>query len=152
MSLTLVAPSRRLRRGAVLAGAMLAATPALAAAASFGGASAPRQTDKASHGVVAVKVSCPRGTDKDCTGTVSLTSAKKIDGQYQSLGRARFTIPSNRTDTVKIKLTSEGKKLVQAGTVKPVATVSSKDGANHSAKHATTITVKGQSSQQYGGY
>lgn len=144
--------SRRLRRASLGAGALLAATPALAAAAAFAGAGVPRQTDTAAHGVVPVKVSCPAATSGGCTGKLALTSAKKIAGRTQPLGSATFSLTPGQTGKVKVKLDSDGRRLLKHGTITPVATVASRDGAGHRATQSRKIKVTSSNGTIYGGY
>jgi hypothetical protein len=58
-------------------------------------------------GTVSVKISCPAAREQVCTGTITLTSGKK-------LGSARFRVRAGRRSTVHVKLTKTGRKRVQS--------------------------------------
>ncbi len=130
------------------AGCLCAAAPALAA--TFAGATVPKQSDTASSGAVNVKVNCPKGTAKGCTGKLALTSTTKVNGKTEALGSAKFSIRPGKSGKVKVKLTSDGRALISPGQVTALATASSRDGSGHKAKHSTKITLK--KAPVYGGY
>ncbi|MGB0095418.1 MAG: hypothetical protein WBP81_23135 [Solirubrobacteraceae bacterium] len=127
------------------AGALSVAIPALAGSSRFAGASVPAQTDVASSGgVVPIRLVCPGGTFKNCVGTVSLRTQKKIDGKIQTLGSANFSIASGKADKVKLKLNAEGRKLLGSGKMTPLAVAASHDGHNAKATRSRKVTLESQ--------
>ena len=146
-----VRTSRRVAASAALcaAGALSLAVPGAGlAAGTYKGASAPKQTDTvSSSGVAPVTVSCPSGTSKGCTGTLTLKTAKAVkvgkSKKVVTLGTASFSqIKPGKRTTVKVTLSSDGKKLVKSGSLSSNAVVASRDGAGHKATKTSTITLK----------
>jgi hypothetical protein len=58
-------------------------------------------------GTVSVKISCPAAREQACTGTITLTSGKR-------LGSARFRVRAGRSSTLHVKLTKSGRKRLQS--------------------------------------
>jgi hypothetical protein len=59
------------------------------------------------RGTVSIKISCPPAREQACTGTITLTSGKKLAG-------ARFRVSAGHRATIHVKLTKSGRKRVQA--------------------------------------
>lgn len=151
-------PGAAWRRAAIgIVAIVMAAAPASAAAAAFAGAVLPRQTDVAaqSNKTVMIRVSCPKGTFRKCTGKLSVRTAQKVGGKYRSLGVAKFSIAAGKTGKVKVHLNAEGQKLIQRGKISPLATAASRDGHNRSAMQSRRITLESYdyaNPPPYGGY
>jgi hypothetical protein len=142
------------RRGRVALAVVvaLAATPAIAVAAAWPGATVPRQTDHAYAAFgggarVPIRVTCPKGTVPRCLGTLSLKTSQKVNGAYRSLGSQRISIRPGKTGTVQFHVNQ-----TVSGTIHPIATVVSRDGHGHHATHSTKITIKAASITGCGGY
>jgi hypothetical protein len=58
-------------------------------------------------GTVSIRISCPAAREQACTGTITLTSGKK-------LGVARFRVSAGHKATIHVKLTKSGRKRVQS--------------------------------------
>ena len=103
-------------------------------------------TLKAVKNAVSVTVSCP-GSEKTCSGTVTLVTAKavaaaKTKKKIQTLGKATFTINGGKKATVKITLSSVGRKLLKKSKkLKIVLKVSAKDAAGNARTVASTGTL-----------
>lgn len=134
----------RHRLAVAAAGMAMVVVPGAAAAAGFSGAGVPRQTDETAKGdqTVMIRVSCPRGTFRGCTGTLSLRTVNKVHGKFESLGWAKFGIRSGKTIRVKLKLNANGKRQVKGRQISVVASAASRDGHNHKASQSRKITLE----------
>jgi hypothetical protein len=105
--------------------------------AAFKGAYAPAQTDRVStSGTTHVRVVCPSGSDKRCSGKLILSDHGTV------IATVRIRIGSGRSERVKVHLTSHGLALVNAaGRLKVKAIVKSHDVTGASKTRTGTVTL-----------
>jgi hypothetical protein len=97
-----------------------------------------------------LKLTCPAGTTGACTGKISIKSQTRVKlskkdkkGKVYSLGSASYTIAAGKTVRIPFKIPSAGlKALKKVKTIVGIATVTSADGAGHSASERVKITFK----------
>jgi hypothetical protein len=119
--------------------------------AGFAGLTVKPQSAGAKKGVALLKATCPRGTEGNCAGSISMVTQKRIFGRgfggkrgsLPKVATGRFTIPAGGTVRVPVKLSAKGKKLLTvAKSVVTVATVQSTDGAGRPISKRVKVTLK----------
>lgn len=99
---------------------------------------------------LSLKATCPAGTTGACTGRISIKSQTRIKlrksdkkGRVYSLASAKYAIEAGKTAPVAFKLTSSGLKALKAARkIAAIATISSQDGAGHTASKRVKVTFK----------
>lgn len=117
--------------------------------ATAGGPTVPAGTLKAAKGRIPVRVACPKGAADRCRGTVRLRTAKKvrIGGRGKAAVRTvstagGYTLSPGKTGTIRVKLSSTGRKVVRKGrSTKVVVEVTPKGAKKVAAKR--TVTLRG---------
>ncbi|MEA2479538.1 MAG: hypothetical protein QOJ07_1460 [Thermoleophilaceae bacterium] len=115
----------------------------------FAGVRFPRaQTATVASTKFTVKASCPPGTSGACTGKVTLLSQRKIGRKLLKLGSGAFTIAPGRSGKVALKMSSSALKRVRKlKRIPAIASVSSADGAGHTAAARVKVTLKARQSR-----
>lgn len=114
---------------------------------AFKGAYAPSQTDHvSSSGTTRVRVVCPKGSDKRCSGKLVLSDHGTV------IATVRFTIGAGRSARVRVHLTSHGRALVSAaGRLKVKAVVKSHDASGASKVRTSTVTLTAAAAPSFTG-
>jgi hypothetical protein len=86
----------------------------------FAGLVVRPQNVSVKKGVFSVKATCPLGTNGACTGSVAVSSQKRVPlrrgsrGKVWKMGTAKFNVQPGQTVRVPVKLSSSGKKVMKA--------------------------------------
>jgi hypothetical protein len=120
------------------AAAPAASSPPAAATTSFGGARLVSHRLRFGGGYVAVELRCPAGSDGGCSGRTELRARRR------ALGRARFSTAAGTRDTVLIRVSPAGRRLLAAARhLAARSTTVTRDGAGRSATTAAAVTIRG---------
>jgi hypothetical protein len=104
-------------------------------------------TLKVTHGRASIKLSCPAGSSGNCTGSVSLLTAKAVRfaglKAVLQLGSARYSVAPGATRTVNVKLAKGVRRLAdRKGHLKVVAQASTGDsGSIASSSQRATLAL-----------
>jgi hypothetical protein len=101
------------------------------------------------HGRARIRLRCPAGAARSCTGTLKLKTAHKVrlrkSGRRRrvALGRRHFSIAAGRTAKVSVKLSRAGRTLLKKrGTLKARARVVATDKLGKRVTTSRKITLK----------
>ncbi len=103
---------------------------------AFAGAFAPAQRDQMNAGVVRVRVACPAGTYKACSGNLRLTYLHNV------IARQAFQLRSGQRASLVMHLTARGQALVRKHhALRVSASVASHDRVGTNKRRNSTITL-----------
>jgi hypothetical protein len=115
----------------------------------FAGATVRAQSVSVKNGVFSMQATCPLGTAGACTGTVAVSTQKRVPlrrgsrGKVWKMGTANFTIAPGKTVRVPIKLTSSGKKVMKkVKKVVTIATVTTTEVGGQPVAKRSKLTLK----------
>ena len=118
-----------------------AAPPGGDTTAPFRGLVVPRQTARVSAGVARIRARCPSAAVRRCVGTLALASRDPNGGRRQILARARVAIRRGSAATLRVRLTSEGARLLRdRRSLAAIARAVVRDGAG--ARRTTRARVR----------
>jgi hypothetical protein len=101
-------------------------------------------TVRVRRGTASIRVNCPDAAPVDCTGSLALRTAKRVERAerrvHVQLGSVHYDVAAGASRTLKVKLAKRSRRLAdRRGHVRVVA-VASTDGAGksaHSSRHLT---------------
>jgi hypothetical protein len=109
----------------------------------FAGLIVKKQVLRARGKTPQLRVTCPAGTAGSCTGTIKLTSAKRVGNMLVRVGTGKFVVQAGQIARIGITLTAAGKRLLKsANKAETIADITASDevGKTKTARAKVTLS------------